>query len=64
MNNNRIDEAAKLAGIAQLATDVRVTIVLPPLSCFAALVLAVALYPATKYPATKVAFLRVHVLYF
>ena len=40
--------AAKLAGIAQHATDVRVTIVLSLLTCFAALVLAVTLYRITR----------------
>ena len=40
--------AAKLAGIAQHATDVRVTVVLSLLSCFAALVLAVTLYAITR----------------
>lgn len=40
--------AAKLAGIAQHATDVRITIVLSLLTCFAALVLAVTLYRITR----------------
>lgn len=40
--------AAKLAGIAQHATDVRVTVVLTLLTCFAALVLAVTLYRITR----------------
>jgi len=40
--------AAKLASIAQHATDVRVTVVLSLLSCFAALVLAVTLYAITR----------------
>ena len=39
---------AKLAGIAQHATDVRVSIVLSLLTCFAALVLAVTLYHITR----------------
>jgi hypothetical protein len=42
------DIAAKLAGIAQHATDVRVTVVLSLVSCFAALVLAVTLYAITR----------------
>jgi hypothetical protein len=40
--------AVKLAGIAQHATDVRVTVVLSLASCFAALVLAVTLYAITR----------------
>jgi hypothetical protein len=40
--------AAKLAGIAQHASDVRVAIVLELLSCFCALVLAVTLYSITR----------------
>ena len=40
--------AAKLASIAQHATDVRVAVVLVLLGCFAALVLAVALYAITR----------------
>ncbi len=40
--------AAKLAGIAQHATDVRITILLTLLACFAALVLAVTLYAITR----------------
>jgi hypothetical protein len=40
--------AAKLAGIAQHATDVRVTVVLSLLTSFAALVLAVTLYMITR----------------
>ena len=40
--------AAKLAGIAQHATDVRVAIVLSLLTYFAALVLAVTLYAITR----------------
>jgi hypothetical protein len=40
--------AAKLAGIAQHASDVRVAIVLELLGCFAALVLAVTLYSITR----------------
>ena len=40
--------AAKLAGIAQHATDVRVSVVLSLLTCFAALVLAVTLYRITR----------------
>ena len=40
--------AAKLASIAQHATDVRITVVLSLLSCFAALVLAVTLYAITR----------------
>jgi hypothetical protein len=40
--------AAKLAGIAQHATDVRVVIVLVLLQCFSALVLAVTLYAITR----------------
>lgn len=40
--------AAKLAGIAQHATDVRVVFVLSLLTCFAALVLAVTLYAITR----------------
>ena len=40
--------AAKLASVAQHATDVRVTIVLTLLSCLSALVLAVTLYAITR----------------
>ena len=40
--------AAKLAGIAQHATDVGVVVVLGLLQCFAALVLAVTLYAITR----------------
>lgn len=40
--------AAKLAGIAQHATDVRVVVVLGLLQCFSALVLAVTLYAITR----------------
>jgi uncharacterized MAPEG superfamily protein len=40
--------AAKLAGIAQHASDVRVAIVLELLGCFSALVLAVTLYSITR----------------
>jgi uncharacterized protein DUF4386 len=40
--------AAKLAGIAQHATELRVTLLLSLLSCFAALVLAVTLYAITR----------------
>ena len=40
--------AAKLASIAQHATDVRVAVVLSLLTCFAALVLAVTLYRITR----------------
>src|SRR6266496_4226564 len=40
--------AAKLAGIAQHATDVRVVVVLGLLECFSALVLAVTLYAITR----------------
>jgi hypothetical protein len=40
--------AAKLAGIAQHTTDVRVVIVLDLLQCFSALVLAVTLYAITR----------------
>jgi len=40
--------AVKLASIAQHATDVRVAVVLVLLGCFAALVLAVALYAITR----------------
>lgn len=40
--------AAKLAGIAQHAADVRVVVALSLLSCFAALVLAVTLYGITR----------------
>ena len=40
--------AAKLAGIAQHATDLRVVAVLSLLSCFAALTLAVTLYAITR----------------
>jgi hypothetical protein len=40
--------AAKLAGIAQHAADVRLTAVLSLLSCFAALVLGVTLYRITR----------------
>src|SRR2546422_10786081 len=40
--------AAKLAGIAQHATDVRVVVVLDLLQCFSALVLAVTLYVITR----------------
>lgn len=44
---NAEEIAAKLAGIAQHASDVRVTIVLNLLACLAALVLAVTLYRIT-----------------
>jgi hypothetical protein len=40
--------AAKLAGIAEHATDVRVVVVLGLLQCFSALVLAVTLYALTR----------------
>ncbi len=40
--------AAKLASIAQHATDVRIAVVLVLLGCFAALVLAVTLYAITR----------------
>jgi Domain of unknown function (DUF4386) len=40
--------AAKLAGIAQHASDMRVAIVLELLGCFSALVLAVTLYSITR----------------
>lgn len=40
--------AAKLAGIAQHASDVRITVVLDLLQCFSALVLAVTLYAITR----------------
>ena len=40
--------AAKLASIGQHATDVRVSVVLSLLTCFAALVLAVTLYRITR----------------
>jgi Domain of unknown function (DUF4386) len=40
--------AAKLAGIAQHAADVRITVVLALLQCFSALVLAVTLYAITR----------------
>ena len=40
--------AAKLAGIAQHASDVRITVVLDLLCCFSALVLAVTLYAITR----------------
>jgi hypothetical protein len=40
--------AAKLAGIAQHATDVRVVVLLVLIGCFAALVLAVTLYAITR----------------
>ncbi len=40
--------AAKLASIAQHATDVRVAVVLTLLGCFSALVLAVTLYAVTR----------------
>src|SRR5207248_8042982 len=40
--------AAKLAGLAQHASDVRVAAILGLLSCFAALVLAVTLYAITR----------------
>jgi hypothetical protein len=40
--------AAKLAGIAQHASDVRVAVVLDLLGCFCALVLAVTLYSITR----------------
>src|SRR2546426_188096 len=40
--------AAKLAGIAQHATDLRVVVVLDLLQCFSALVLAVTLYVITR----------------
>ncbi|MEK6574880.1 MAG: DUF4386 domain-containing protein [Chloroflexota bacterium] len=40
--------AAKLAGIAQHATDVRLTVLLAMLMCFSALVLAVTLYAITR----------------
>ena len=40
--------AAKLAGIAQHATDVRLTVLLGLLECFSALVLGVTLYAVTR----------------
>jgi hypothetical protein len=40
--------AAKLAGMAQHATDVRVTVLLDLLQCFSALVLGVTLYAITR----------------
>lgn len=40
--------AAKFAGLAQHATDVRVAVVLSLLGCFSALVLAVTLYAITR----------------
>jgi len=40
--------AAKLAGIAQHATDVRLTVLLGLLECFSALVLGVTLYAITR----------------
>jgi hypothetical protein len=40
--------AAKLAGIAEHASDVRITLVLYLLQCFSALVLAVTLYAITR----------------
>ena len=40
--------AAKLAGIAQHATDIRVVVVLSLLTCFAALVLGASLYRITR----------------
>src|SRR5512140_909793 len=40
--------AAKLAGIAQHASDVRITVVLGLFQCFSALVLAVTLYAITR----------------
>jgi hypothetical protein len=40
--------AAKLAGIAQHASDVRITVVLDLLQCFSALVLAITLYAITR----------------
>jgi Domain of unknown function (DUF4386) len=40
--------AAKLAGIAQHASDVRIIVVLDLLQCFSALVLAVTLYAITR----------------
>jgi hypothetical protein len=40
--------ATKLAGIAEHASDVRITVVLALLQCFAALVLAVTLYAITR----------------
>jgi hypothetical protein len=40
--------AAKLAGIAQHVTEVRIVVVLTMLTCFAALVLAVTLYAITR----------------
>ncbi|HEY7681992.1 MAG TPA: DUF4386 domain-containing protein [Gemmatimonadales bacterium] len=40
--------AAKLAGIAQHASQVRITVVLDLLQCFSALVLAVTLYAITR----------------
>ena len=40
--------AAKLAGIAQHVSDVRITVVLGLLQCFSALVLAVTLYAITR----------------
>jgi hypothetical protein len=43
-----VDTAAKLAGIAQHASDMRVAFVLDLLSCFCALVLAVTLYSITR----------------
>jgi hypothetical protein len=49
--------AAKLAGIAHHASDVRVAIVLELLSCFCALVLAVTLYSITRDQDTDLAML-------
>ena len=43
-----VDTAAKLASIAQHASDMRVAFVLDLLSCFCALVLAVTLYSITR----------------
>jgi len=40
--------AAKLAGIAEHASDVRITVVLDLLQCFSAVVLAVTLYAITR----------------
>ena len=40
--------AAQLTGIAQHATDVRITVLLDVLQCFSALVLAVTLYAITR----------------
>src|ERR1700693_2934439 len=43
-----VDTAAKLASIAQHATEFRVAFVLDLVSCFCALVLAVTLYSITR----------------